>query len=160
MTSGARARILLIGALCMTLLGACSSHKVRGVVVVGDTSYVTLVPKDDPRLEEGVPVVGATVSGVVDPSELNSTRTGAVLTDVVGAFALSIENFGAGLLEYELGVTARRAGYAPARGFFPLPGNDRRLLITLAPGVDREAPEASAFDDGYSWERDLERYTH
>ncbi|GAB4518993.1 MAG: hypothetical protein Tsb0013_23000 [Phycisphaerales bacterium] len=149
--------VLTLGALVLT---ACGAHQVRGVVRVGENSYVQVVDKDDPRLAEGEPVVGATVTSVVDPQSLGSTRLPAIATDHTGAFAIPVDLFGAGWMEYELGVTVRRTKFSPAEGFFRLPGSDKRLLVVLAPGRDVLSGNASAYDGGYSYERDLERFAH
>ncbi len=151
--------------LCMLVIaavqiGGCSGHHVRGVVLVGENSYVQIVDKNDPRLSQGEPVMGATVTSIVDPQSLDSTRLAGVTTDVSGAFSIPVENFGAGWLEYEMGVTVRRSKFAPAEGFFPLPGSGKRVLVVLAPGRDAVGDRRSAFDEDYSFERDLERFAH
>ena len=63
-------------------------------------------------------------------------------------------------MEYGLGVVARKSKHAPAEGFFPLPGSGKRLLVVLARGNDRLGSSGTAYDEGYDWQRDLERFGH
>ncbi len=150
---------LLLAALAL-VLGGCSSYAVRGVVVMGPTSYVELVDADDPRLTQGQPISGAVVRTTVDPSSLNPIRLTGVTTGAVGEFAVPVDEFGAGWLEYELGVVVRRPGFAPAEGFMRLPPAGKRLLVTLGAGQDRRGLDESGFDDGYDYNSDLERFGH
>ena len=143
-----------------TLLVTACAHQVRGVVRLGQNSYVQVVDADDPRLDQGDAVVGARVSSVVAPQSLNSTALVSVASDATGAFSIPVENFGAGWLEYELGVVCRKDRHAPAEGFFPMPGSGQRLLIVLKPGRDRLNTDSSAYGDEYSWQRDLESFGH
>lgn len=154
-----RFALFLLACLSTLTLGACSAHQVRGVVVVGQQSSVQLVHKSDPRLE-GEPVAGANISAIIDPQSLDRSRLPAVLSDPLGAFAIPVDEFGAGWLDYELGILARRDSFAPAEGFVKLPGGDTRVLIVLAPGRDTHRSGDSAYDEDWSADRQLERFAH
>ncbi|MEM1424000.1 MAG: hypothetical protein AAGH64_08345 [Planctomycetota bacterium] len=154
-----RCPALALFALACVALSACT-HQVRGVVRLGENSYVLVVDKDDPRLDQGDAIVGASVTATVDPASLDSNRLSPVASDATGAFSIPVEDFGAGWLEYGFGVVARKPKHAPAEGFFPLPGSGERLLVVLARGNDRRSAGGTAYDDGYSWQRDLDRFGH
>ncbi len=123
----------------VVLLVGCSPYRLRGTVVEGPVSRVEVVGKGDPRLrgERFPPVVGAAVAVVIDPERLSAKPKGATTSDTAGHFALQVDEFGAGSLQYDVGVTAGKAGYETARDTFSLPGRDRRVLIMLKPGSDR-----------------------
>ena len=159
MTTPMRPGAALLLCFVALVLTGCSSYAVRGVVIRGETSYVELVGKNDPRLEAGQPVSGATIAGIIDPQSLKSTRLKPVATDALGAFKIPVDNFGAGWLEYELGLIVRSSNFTPAEGHVDLPGGGRRVLVVLAPGTDRLG-SGSAFDNDYSPERDFERFSH
>ena len=147
-------------AVIALVMGGCSSYAVRGVVVMGSSSYVEIVDDNDPRLTQGQPIAGAVVRIMIDPSSLNPTRLSGVTSGAVGEFAIPVDSFGAGWPEYELGVVVRRPGFAPAEGFFQLPPSGKRLLVTLGAGQDRRGLDDSGFDEGYDYNRDLERFEH
>lgn len=146
----------IFGAAAMfacTALGACGPYTIKGRVVHGDTSYVSIVEPGDARLE-GTPVAGAQIRLRMDPGKLNRKTVAQEVSDGNGEFSLPVDEFGAGILEYDLGLTARRKGYVSAEGFFRLPPGSRRVLVVLAPGTDpagyTEEPE-SLSDEADRW---------
>ncbi len=138
-------------------LAGCDGYRLQGRVVAGEVSYIEVVDKDDPRLSIAPPIGGVSVGAVIDPGSLDREDLGTVTTAPDGSFSIPISSFGAGLLEYEVGVRARRGGFATAEHFFPLPSDSKRLLVTLAPGRDDEPVESSPFDS-YDYRDDLERF--
>jgi len=121
------------------VLGGCSSPSIKGRVVAGEGSYIIVVTSSDPRLSgpgvEGV--AGASVAVVMDPSRLNRKVIASGVSGPNGEFELPIDEFGAGFLEIDVAVTARKKDHSPAESYFRLPGSSRRLLIVLGPGQDR-----------------------
>jgi hypothetical protein len=118
------------------LLAGCGPYVLRGKVVEGRASSIAFVEVDDPRLES-LGLDGAIYELTLDPQSLarKVVATGAVEPD--GSFAIPVEEFGAGLLEYEFGLVVRRPRHDSAVEYFRLPARSRRVLVTLAPGADR-----------------------
>lgn len=119
--------------LCVSLLTACASGRLAGVVVEGPTPAVLAVRADDPRLNLA-PIEGALVHAMLDPRSLGGKRLNPVYTDADGRFELDLSGTGAGLLQYELGVWGRGNGYKSVGAVMPVPGRGRTLLIVLTPG--------------------------
>lgn len=140
-------------ALACAVLGACGPYTIKGRVVQGDTSYVSVVEQGDSRLGAS-PVAGAQVRLRMDPGKLNRKTLAQEVSDGNGDFTLPVDEFGAGILEFDLGLVARRKGFVSAEGFFRLPPGSRRVLIVLAPGQDpagyAEEP-ASLSDEAERW---------
>ena len=135
-------RILIALAMAALWLPGCESYQMRGYVVEGPASMVLIADADDSRLQmPGVP--GATLEFMLDPTSLGRKPMGATFTGKDGAFNVPVDEFGAGFLEYELGVICRRKGYEPAIGNVIMPNHDQRLLVVLNPGRDvyKEKPD-------------------
>ena len=132
--SRSRFESLLMVGFCL-LLGACQPYTLRGRVVQGDISYITIVSSDDPRLNgSGVP--GVQLDVTVDPGKLNRTRLPGETSGADGEVAIPIKKAGAGLLKYEVSLVARRQGFRSAESVFDLPKKDRRVLVVLSLGTD------------------------
>ncbi len=140
-------RLRLGGLLVLaSLLGACGSYELQGRVVRGPSPLVATVDPDDPRFEgPGVPVASIQLS--LDPRSLNRKLLPGGYADADGWFAIPIDEFGAGLLEYDLEVVARKQGLNSAIGIVRLPGSSQRLLIVLGPGPDRYRPPDNPLHD-------------
>ncbi len=136
--------------LLLSGLGGCGPYTVRGTVIAGNASMVTLVKAGDPRLDLAG-LDGAVLELRLDPRSLGSESLGGTATQTDGSFEMPLDVFGAGFLEYELGVLARSPGYNSAEGVVKMPGPKQRLLIILARGADRYQPK----DDPL---KDLERF--
>jgi hypothetical protein len=121
------------------LLGGCSTYQMRGRVVEGLAPEIRVVEADDPQLQRPA-VNGVRIEVTLDPQSLGRKTLTPVTTNEAGEFALPIDEIGAGMLVYEVQVLARRPGYKHAAEFVKVPGADKRLLIVLAPGVDRYTP--------------------
>ncbi len=133
-------RTTLLALFAMVLLGAggCSPYALQGRVVSGDVSIAMIVDADDPRLDgDGVPSVSLRLES--DPGQLRGKVIGTAVSGADGEIAIPVGEVGAGFLEYDVGVVARRPGYLTARGFFRLPPDRRRLLVIMTPGRDPEA---------------------
>jgi hypothetical protein len=133
------------------MAGGCASYAVRGAVIGGSQSMVVLVSKDDPRVKVANGLTDVSLSFSLDPRSLGSKPLGATVTRADGTFEMPVDVFGAGTLEYELGVLARGAGYDSAQGTVPMPSGDQRVLVIMARGRDRYVVP----DDPL---RDIDRY--
>jgi hypothetical protein len=126
---------LLLGGAALLLLTACSPHTISGRVVRGDVSYVSVVDKDDPRLSEpGLP--GVLLRLDLDPGRLSSKSLAQETSGTDGEFTLPVDEPGAGLIDLEVGLLARRKGFQSAEGVFKVPKGSKRVLIVMSPGVD------------------------
>lgn len=119
-------------------LAGCEGYALKGRVVQGDASYVTLVSQDDPRLAQAG-IAGAHVRVETDPMRLSRKTVATGTSDAAGDIKLPIGEFGAGWLEYDVGVFAGHEGFRPAEGFFDLPPDGSALLIVLEPGTGSSA---------------------
>ena len=114
----------------------CSPYQIEGLVVPGGRSEVLVLDEHDQRLTaEGI--AGATVALTVDPSSIDPRPIAQVVTDGEGRFVIPIDEFGAGLLEYQVAVCCRVRGYERAYQVLQMPSRRRRLLIVMAAGRDR-----------------------
>lgn len=124
-------------AVAVALLSwGCETYQLRGKVVSGVSSSIEVVGKDDERLA-GPGISGAQVKGWIDPERLDREQLPTRSTSPDGTFAVPVSATGAGLLEYDVWLTASAVRRASASETFRLPGSDRRVLITLGPGDGR-----------------------
>lgn len=145
-------KTLLAVALALPLAG-CSGYTLTGRVVEGDASWVAVVSPDDPALTDARGVGGVRLHLQLDPGRLSRETLAETTSAPDGSFTLEVDRFGAGLLEYDVGLFARRAGYAPTDGLaFRLPPDSKALLVMMSPGADRDTGERP------SYEADLDRY--
>lgn len=119
----------------LILLTGCAPYTLRGRVVEGELSYIAVVGRDDPRLQ-GTPIPNVQLDLTIDPTRLNRTQLPMSVSGVFGEVSIPVRKTGAGLLEYEASLAARRPGYQSAEGVFPLPGKRKRVLVVLTPGRD------------------------
>ncbi len=133
--------------LLAAALTGCGPYELRGRVIEGPVSSVSIVRADDPRLTASGGLTNSTIALTLDPTSLGSKPIGSTLTDTEGNFSLAITEAGAGVLEYQIGVLARRAGYTPAENFMPLPPAGKRVLVTLTRGSDRVSKPDNPIDD-------------
>ena len=129
--------------LCLTgwgLLG-CSPYQMRGVVLEGAVSRIRVVAEDDPRLLDGYPLPLALIECTLDADRLNRKDLPEDMTDVDGTFAITVDEAGAGYLEYYVRVVVRKSGYDTAVQNLRVPGPKQRLLITLTRGSDSYKPD-------------------
>ena len=137
----ARMTITLIALLATALTGmGCEGYALRGRVVQGEVSYVAVVDRDDPRLE-GVGLPGVQLHVQSDPGRLNRKTVARGVSGAAGEIKLPVDLAGAGLLQYDVGVFARRSDYSPASGFFRLPSSRKRVLVVLGAGDDYDLGE-------------------
>lgn len=144
---------MLAGAAASLLLAACSPHMISGRVVRGDVSYVSVVDKDDPRLSEpGLP--GVLLKLELDPGRLSGKSLSQETSGSDGEFNLPVDEPGAGLIDMEVGLLARRKGFQSAEGVFKVPKGSKRVLIVMSPGVD----PPGYLEDRENVEETLRRY--
>lgn len=131
--------LFLIGQLLIPV-GGCAAYQLRGTVIEGPASTIKVVKPDDARLAE--PGLGRTLIAVtVDPRGLDRQHLRPEVADGAGRFAVEIEHFAAGFLNYDVRVVARLRGHNSAVHTLRLPGRDKRLLIILAHGPDTYRPQ-------------------
>lgn len=136
-----RARKVALAALCLVgaFAGACSPYTLRGRVIEGDVSFVAIVDASDPRLNSpGVP--GVTLDLASNPERLNRKTIASGVSGPGGEIDVRIDELGAGVMTYDVSLTARRDGYAAATGIFRLPPDSRRALVILKRGAAGRAP--------------------
>ena len=118
----------------------CDTYRLRGKVVEGGTSGVFVVEQDDPRLERPG-LGGAVVKLTLEPGRLSAKHLSPDSSDLEGDFAIAVHEFGAGVLEYPVRLTAQMRGHRSASQRFMLPGSKKRVLVVLAPGEDKHPPK-------------------
>lgn len=126
----------IIATLSALFLCSCGSYTLRGKVIEGFDSDVTVVSADDPRLNEpGIRQVRINVHR--DPGGLAQELAGSGLSDADGTFAIELSAFGAGWMDETWLVETTRSGYRNAQRTIRLPSNTnrRQLLIIVAPGT-------------------------
>ncbi len=133
--------------LLISGLTGCSSYQMRGVVIEGAVSTMTVVDQDDPRLTQGYGMPMASIEVTLDPDRLARKVLQRALSDIDGTFAVPVEEPGAGYLEYDIRVVVRRSGYNTATQDIRLPGPKQRLLVTLVGGEDNYKPEPPGLMD-------------
>ncbi|MGP1309074.1 MAG: hypothetical protein ACTS27_02620 [Phycisphaerales bacterium] len=143
----AQRSLLAVGALCAFVAAGCSSYTFVGRVIEGDVSYATIVADDDPQLSQGRGIGGVRVRVLTDPDRLNRKEVGNGVTSPDGAFSFGLDAFGAGFLEYDIGVDATRPGYAGIEEYFRMPKRGEAVLIVLAPGRDTRQPRENLTDE-------------
>ncbi len=128
----------------------CQAYVLKGKVICDGENGVEIVDADDVRLSEAG-VEGVTVELVLDPRSLRREKIGEVVSKYMGDFEVDVDAVGAGVLEYEIGVTAHGDGYKITNGIIKLPSADKWLLIIMEQGVNRYQR-----DDDFM--KDIERF--
>lgn len=139
--------VISLALAAMSALAGCGSYKLQGRVLRGDVSYATIVSADDPQLRAPNGLEGVRLRVLTDPDRLNREQVGAGVSGPDGSFSLDIDAFGAGFLEYDIGVEAVRPGYVGVDERFRMPSKGERVLIILAPGRDTRAPRQNLLDE-------------
>lgn len=140
-----RAAALLALSLA-SMLCACSPYALSGRVIEGDASYALLVQPDDPRLKSPG-VSGVSLRLTVDPGKLNRDVVDQGVSGPEGEFTMSVDRVGAGMLDMDMGILARKKGFTSSEGFFKLPGSGKAiLLIMIAPGSDAAAQQEAEWN--------------
>ena len=128
---------LLLAMLCLVLLPACSTYQLQGVVVEGPVPGVYVVDAGDARLKH-LGVADAQIMATLDPDKIRSKPLPMTLTDDHGRFAITVDEPGAGLLEYSVALYADAVGYSDAGvDVMPLPGPGKQILVVLSAGRNK-----------------------
>jgi hypothetical protein len=140
-TTTTQRTLLALSLLLASFIGACSDgYVLRGRVIESDTSFIAIVDPADPRLTRpGVP--SAQLHLQMDPARANRETITRQVSGLDGEIALRVDRFGAGWMEYDVGLFARKPGFTPAQHFFRLPPKGKRILIMMAPGRDHDLGE-------------------
>lgn len=136
------------GPLCAALIALAGaaltgcSYAIEGRVVRGEVSMVELVSASDPRLDDpALALSGVGVHLQMDPTSLRRKTIARTVSGRDGSFSVPVDDFGAGVMEFRLGVFARKRGYEPAEGFLGKPAGGRRVLVTMTAGEDKPTSE-------------------
>lgn len=132
---------LLVVCLASSLLWGCGQYQMRGVVVEGAVSMIRVVDHDDARLLEGYSLPLAVIEATLDADRLSRNQLPRSISDVDGTFAVTVNETGAGYLDYYARVVVHKVGYNTAVQNLRVPGPKQRLLVTLARGEDGYTPE-------------------
>jgi hypothetical protein len=133
---------LMIALLTIPALGGCNGYAVRGKVVRGPYSLMTFVEADDARLgDEPIPNVQVIIHR--DPGKLSAAVAGRAVSAPDGSFSIALNQFGAGWMEEQWLIEAKRPRFQTAEDIRPLPraGERMMLLIMLAPGLSSDRPD-------------------
>lgn len=130
---------LFLSLVCAMFVVGCAGYTLDGKVVAGPMSSISVVSADDPRFDQPG-LGGVTIEAMIDPDKLSREHGGSGYSDGGGTFSIPISQIGAGMLEYDVRVVAQSTGFKPAAKTFALPGDGKRLLITLQPGEGRYLP--------------------
>lgn len=128
-----RALILITFA---ALLGGCETYHLRGMVVEGNEAGVLIVDPIDSRIKQHSPLPGADVKLTIDPNTMSPKVIGDFKTDETGSFTTSIDQLGAGFLQYDLGVLTSADVHRTHWQIVKLPPRDKVLLIIIEAGRD------------------------
>ena len=131
-----RVRLIQLTILMLMVLsvGCSAPYTLRGKVIPGNISYSLVVGNADERLDDPG-IGGVKIRLVSDPDKLKREIMGETITKSDGTFEIPFETVGAGLMLYNVGITARLDGYAPTvSSGFNLPPSARRVLVLMVPG--------------------------
>jgi hypothetical protein len=149
--------LLALAALSLGALTGCGGdYTIHGKVVMGPIAAVELVDADDPRLA-GPGIEHATVDFILDPRSLGRKHLGATYSAEDGSFHLAVDEFGAGLLEYEIQVLAKAKKHRDSADNVKMPPRGKRILVTMAPGRGT-APHVKPFETIDSVKKEVEEY--
>ncbi len=125
----------------------CGSYVIQGKVVAGPISHMAFVAQDDMRLgEAGMDQVRVTLRR--DPDRLSTRVVAYVTTGSDGKFSLVVNELGAGWMEEQWLLLARKGGFQNATRNQPLTMKHRemRLLVTMTPGYSEPDPHEDLMD--------------
>ena len=128
-------------------LTGCSSYVIQGKVVAGPVSFMTFVAQDDIRLDEaGMSDVRVTLRR--DPDRLSTHVAASVTTGGDGKFSLSVNELGAGWMEEQWLLVARKPRFQNAmwKQRLTMKHGKMRLLVTMAPGYSDPDPHENLMD--------------
>ena len=130
-------QLLSYGVLVSTAAGlsGCSSYVLHGKVIAGPISHMAFVGADDNRLDEaGIDGVWVTLRR--DPGRLSTRLVTSAITDLDGNFSLAVDELGAGWMEEEWLLVARKPGFQNAtwQQRLTMEHPKMQLLVTMTPG--------------------------
>lgn len=128
MTTLTRASLLGALSLCLTLLAACSTPRLEGVVIPGPIGVVAVIDRDDTRLDQvGIPGAHVRVALTGNGRTLVDTHT-----DEDGRF--SVPTSGDQMARGTVRVIVEADGYSRIDKTVPLRSFYRSLYITMVQG--------------------------
>ena len=130
----------------MVLLVGCTGYTLQGRVLSGPVTAVRVVDADDPRLEDPG-LAGAVIDLTLDPGSLARISVPPSIAGSDGSFAIPIDQFGAGLLEYDVSIVVRCEGHESAAQVLRLPLAQKRMLVWLAAGPDTRSQRPGLLEE-------------
>lgn len=124
---------VMMACIAMTAAGCSDVYMMRGRVVEGPITSVTVVRDTDPRLA-GPGIADAMLSFTLEPRGVDRESLGVTASDEAGAFQLPVDRLLAGFLEYKVEVIADADQFQSAVEVVDMPPANKRILVTLAPG--------------------------
>lgn len=130
-------QLLCYGWLVSTAAGltGCGSYVIQGKVVAGPVSRMAFVAQDDMLLgEAGMSDVRVTLRR--DPDRLSTQVVANVTTGADGKFSLVVDELGAGWMEEQWLLVARKPRFQNAiwKQRLTMQHGKMRLLVTMSPG--------------------------
>lgn len=132
------AHAIALACVSIYLVGCGSGYAIEGRVVRGSIAMIEVVDDDDPRMTDPDPSGGgATIEGLLEPDTPTEREAlGKHTSNGQGYFSIPVNAMGAGFLEYEARLIARRPGHQGAMQTIDLPRRGQAVLITLPAGRD------------------------
>lgn len=151
----------VLAALVICSAGCANEYALHGRVIEGPAGAapsVTIVSSNEERLTmTDSSGAGATIELWIDEDSPKRQQMPSVVADGQGYFTMPVTVTGAGFLEYEARLIARRSGHQSADATFALPGGGGQVLVILPRGADRSrvGPTSDPLEDAL---RDGRRY--
>lgn len=124
----------VIPVMACLLHAGCGSLQVKGRVIEGVTSFATVVPGSDVRLQEPSGIANASIEFRTERGEV----FGSGRSDSSGRFTLSVNDRVAPKGTMQLDASA--PGYLPARALIYIPRDGRSVLVTMRRGGGQAGP--------------------
>jgi hypothetical protein len=139
--------------MMMTMIGCGGGYALRGKVVEGNASIITVTDRSDGQLQH-TGISGVQIRIYRNPGRLNQELIASGVSQADGRFEIPIRAFGAGWMDEEWLIETYRSSYRNAEMMLRLPANTnkRPLLIMLARG------QAAPFRGRDDVIREIERY--
>lgn len=149
----------MIGLLLLVQLTGCTSYQLDGVVVKSDRASVNALAWDEnPDTLPGPPMTGVRVEVIFEPRTTRPQKLSIVSSDDQGRFTIPINQTGVGLMEYEIMVVARLAGYRTSWRIVRIPDRNQTMVIEMVPGRDDEGLPMDLLEESMNMRRMLEGF--
>ena len=124
-------------ASALACVAGCS-YRLEGRVVEGHGGASVVRSGDDEARKSGIP--GVTVELVRDASTMNRAVASRATSDASGRFELEVDGFGAGWMQEQWLLRARRNGFETVEQEVDLPGDPKGRVMVLGMVRGRSRP--------------------